>query len=140
MIGERQQPFVVGGDDHDATRCRELAQQSQHAVDLDVVEVRGGLVGQHERRIVRERTGDGHALLLPARHVGGPVRRALGELHPLEQRVRPLLGLLAGHLPGLQRDLHVLARGEARDEVERLEHDADGVAAVARELAARRGR
>ena len=42
-------------DDDDAARLREVAEEPEHAVNLDVVEVCGGLVGEHERRIVRER-------------------------------------------------------------------------------------
>ena len=46
-------------------RRGEFADQSQHLLDLDEVEVRGGLVGQEQRRIQGERPGDRDALLLP---------------------------------------------------------------------------
>ena len=50
MRGDDDEPPVVG----------ELANQLQHALDLDVVEMRGRLVGKDHRRVVGERPGDGH--------------------------------------------------------------------------------
>ena len=82
-VGERDQPLVVGGDDDEPAVVGELAEELQHALDLDVVEVRGRLVGEDDRRVVRERTRDRDALLLPARHVAGPVRHAVAEVDAL---------------------------------------------------------
>ena len=50
---------------------RDLAQQRQHGLDLDVVQVRGGLVRKHERGVERNRPCDGHALLLPTERSPG---------------------------------------------------------------------
>ena len=88
------------GDDHDATGLRQLAEQAQHAVDLDVVEVRGGLVGQHERRVVRERARDRDPLLLAARQVAGAVVHAVGEADLLEQLDGARPRLAPRHLRG----------------------------------------
>jgi hypothetical protein len=60
------------------------------------VEVAGGLVGEHERRVERERAGDGHALLLPTRERVGARLRLLAEAHPREQRARARDHLLRG--------------------------------------------
>ena len=51
VIGERQQAIVVRRDDHDRPGVAELAQQLQHPFDLDLVEVRGRLVGEQQRRV-----------------------------------------------------------------------------------------
>ena len=64
-IGERNEPFVVGGDDDQPAVVRELAYQFQHSLDLDVVEVRGRLVGEQDRWVVDEGSCDRDALLLP---------------------------------------------------------------------------
>ena len=65
---------------------RELAQEPQHAVDLDVVEVRGRLVGEEQRRIEREGAGDGDPLLLTTRKIAGPVMHAVLEADLAEHR------------------------------------------------------
>ena len=71
--------------DDDPTGTGEPAHDAQHGLDLDVVEVRGGLVGEDQRGVEAERTGDGDALLLPARQVAGMVVRALRQADLLEQ-------------------------------------------------------
>ena len=94
---------------------------------LGVVEGGGRLVGQQERRVVRQGAGDGDPLLLTARSSrGGASPRAEADAIQSSaaratRRGRPPRRRAAGH--------HVLGRRQARDEVERLEHDADGVAA-----------
>ena len=58
--------MVVGRDhDHPFLR-RDLADQAQHFLDLDEVEVGSRLVGEEQRRVEGERTRDRDALLLPA--------------------------------------------------------------------------
>ena len=59
------------GDDDHAAGVRDLAQQPQDAVDLYVVEMRRRLVRQQQRRVERQRPGDGDALLLTARQLPG---------------------------------------------------------------------
>ena len=86
-VGEREQALVVRGDDDDPAGAGDLAEQREHALDLDVVEVRGRLVGEHERRVVCQRPRDGDALLLSARQVGRAVVETVAEVDPLEQLV-----------------------------------------------------
>ena len=93
-VRERQHPLVVGGDHDDPLPRREVAQQAQHLLDLDVVEVRGRLVGEQQRRVERERPGDRDPLLLAAGHVARAVVHALGEPDLLEQLGRPRPALL----------------------------------------------
>ena len=89
VIGEREEPVVVRGDDHRAARARALAQQPEHALHLELVEVRGRLVGEQQRRIEAQRARDRDALLLPAGEVGRTVPQPFGEPERLEHRPRP---------------------------------------------------
>ena len=127
-------------DDDDAARLREVTEEPEHAVDLDVVEVRGWLVGEHEWRIVRECPCDGDTLLLTTRHVGGAVVHPVVEPHLLEERFGARLRLALGDLARLRRDLDVLTGGEAGNQVERLEDDANRRCAGSRRAPGRRGR
>src|SRR5207247_2272918 len=79
-IGEWNQTLVMRRDDNDSAAVCDLPEQAQHALDLNVVEVRRGLVGEKERRIERERTSDRHPLLLPAREIARTVVATVG--HP----------------------------------------------------------
>ena len=91
------------------------------------VEVPGRLVGEDDLGLRRERARDRDALLLTAGELGRPVRQPVAEAdgvdHPIEPR---LVGIAAGER---HRQRDVLDRGQRRDEVERLEHEADLVAA-----------
>ena len=113
----------------------------QHALDLDVVEVRGGLVGQDQRRIEAERTRDGDTLLLSARHVAGVVMETLAEADLLEQLDRS--GPRRPWTTDRPRRIGAMTfsvRVEARHEVERLEHHADAMTAVLGQAPCRKAR
>src|SRR5262249_38483468 len=69
VVGPREQPFVVRGDDHGPPGRRQLAQDVKDTIDLHVVEVRGRLIGKYEWRVEGERPSDRHPLLLSARQV-----------------------------------------------------------------------
>ena len=84
-VGQRQHPGVVSRHDDEAFAGREFADQPQHLFDLDEVQVRGGLVGQDQRRIKRDRAGDGDALLLPTAEVSRAVPHPVLQTHPLQQ-------------------------------------------------------
>ena len=79
-VGERDHALVVGGHDHEPAVVGQTADELQNAVDLDVVEVRGGFVGEDDGRVVRECSGDGDALLLTAGKPGRPVVEAMAEV------------------------------------------------------------
>jgi hypothetical protein len=84
---------VVGGDQGgEAGIADEVQQHAEDLVGGMLVEVAGGLVGQQQLRLVGERAGDGDALLLAARELRRPVRRALGQADEAEQaRGRPAI-------------------------------------------------
>ena len=123
-------------DDDDASGLRELAQQADDPVDLDVVEMRGRFVGQQDHGVVHQRTRDRDSLLLASGHAAGLVRESLGEPDLFEQLRRSGPRDAARDSRGAHREHHVLHGAQARYEVERLEHDADGVAPVVGERGA----
>src|SRR6185437_8022183 len=127
---------VVGaGDDGDAELGTQVAQGPHDNLAGAVVEVRGGLIGEDERRVGDQRAGDRRALLLAARHLGWLVVETVAEADQVEQVDRALAQGLA--VVGLEheRKLDVLDRRQERDEVVALEDVADGVVAQGRELA-----
>ena len=75
--------------DDDAAGLGEVTEEPQHALDLDVVEVRGRFVGDDQWRVERDGAGDRHALLLASRQVTGPVVHPVAEVDLLEQRLAP---------------------------------------------------
>ena len=101
-------------------------QQIAHRFGRAVVQVAGGLVGQQQSRAVHQGTGNGHALLLAARELTGPVVHAIGQTDGVQHLGRGFAGVrLSGHL---QRQGGVVQRAQAGQEVKTLEHDADAVA------------
>src|SRR5687768_13521696 len=65
-----REPHLVGHDGHRHPVAREVAHDVQHLPDHLRVQRRGRLVEEHELGLHRQRAGDRHALLLPARQVG----------------------------------------------------------------------
>ena len=96
------------GDDDDATAVGDVAQELEHSLHLHVVEVRRRLVGEHKRRIVRERPGDGDPLLLAAGQVARPVVPAVFEANLFEEAVGALTCRRRAQARGAQRHLNVL--------------------------------
>ena len=112
----------------------EIGEQRHHHRLVDRVEVAGRLVGEDQRRLVDQRPGDAHPLLLAAGELARQVAQALPEAHPAQR----LLGLAAvGHAVDVLRQHDVLQRGEIGDEMELLEDQAHRALAVARQLARR---
>ena len=57
----------------------------EHGVPGVLVQVAGRLVGQDQQRVVRQRTGNGHALLLAARQLVGIGVDPIAQAHAIEQ-------------------------------------------------------
>ena len=104
--------------------------EAKNALDLDVIEVGGGLVGQQQRRIVDEGTGDRHALLLPSGQLGGAMMGSLVKPDAGQQFVGPRLGRPPGCARQPHRNDDIATGTEAGDQVEGLEYHAHRVAAV----------
>ena len=108
----------------------ELLEQRHHLQAGVRVEVAGRLVGQDEARPVDQRAGDRHPLLLAARELAGVVVEPLAEADPLQRLRGAAPAARAGRSPRVdQRQLDVLQRGGARQQVEALEDEAERPAA-----------
>jgi len=124
---------VVADDHHRAVvLSSELAQQTGDLTADGGVEVGGGLVGQDDRRIVGERAGDRHPLLLPAGELLRPETEPVAEPDALQQSTGALVGGVAG-AGEVARQLDVLGDGERRQQVEVLEDEAEAAGAQARQ-------
>ena len=107
-------------------RVAQAFERGQHLLAGGRVQVAGGLVGQDERRAVHERPPrNGHALDLPARQlVALALVELLGQGHRLQGRARPR-GTFGNRAGGVEQRQHDVAQhGGARQQVERLEHEA----------------
>ena len=104
----------------------ELGEDLHDLLAGGAVEVAGRLVGQQDGGLVHQRAGDRDPLALAARElvraVVHPVRRG----RPASSAAPRALAALARADPGVdQRQLHVVQRGGAGEQVEGLEHEAD---------------
>ena len=94
-----------------------------------LVEIAGRLVGDEDGRIGRQRAGQRDALLLAA----GELRRIVMQALAKPDRCQLLRGAISrvGIAGEFQRHRDVFQRRHGRDQVKRLEHDADLAAAEA---------
>ncbi len=126
---------LVGDQEHGVAGLVQLVEEVHDLGRGGRVEVAGRLVGEEDRRVVDQRAGDGHALALAAGELVGLVVHALAEPDPLQGAARPFPALAARHAGVDQRQLDVLQRVGARQQVEGLEDEADLLVADGRELA-----
>jgi hypothetical protein len=80
-------------DEHDRTPfCVKLIKQAQHLLPGFWIEIASRLVGQDQRRIIRESPGEGDALLLTDAQFARLVSSAIGQADTVQQRSRtPML-------------------------------------------------
>ena len=127
-------------DDHRHAARRELAHDVEHLGDELRVEGARDLVEEHEVRLHRQRPDDRDALLLAAREPVGVVRGLVLEAEAARAAPSPASSAsardAAEDLPRRQRD--VVEDAQVREQVERLEDDADP-APDAVDVDARRG-
>ena len=120
----RTDALVVRHDDQREPVGVQLAQELHHLFRRLRVERARGLVGPHDAGAAGQRAGDGDALLLAARQLGGPVLQARAETDAFERLRRAAARFLCVDAGEQQRQLGVLDRAEHRDEVVRLEDEA----------------
>ena len=99
-------------------------ENGQHLRGGAGIEGAGGFIGQQQRRVVDDRPGDGHPLLLAAGELIWSVGQTLGQAHPLQGRGRPPTPLHQGHARINHRQHHVLQGTELGQQVKLLKHKA----------------
>src|SRR5262249_47134209 len=93
----------------------------------------GRLVGEDEARPIDQGAGDRDPLPLSSGELGGQVPGATAEPDALESGERTVAALAPADAAVAERQADVLGRGEARQQVEALEDEADLLAAEPRE-------
>ena len=124
--GHARGDVSVVGDDHDGhPQVVEFVEERQDGLAGGLVEVAGGLVGQHDGRAAHQGPGDGDPLALAARELGGA---GVGSLVQADQ-LQGVEGLVApfGHGdPGVEEPVgHVVEHALVLGQEELLEHEAD---------------
>ena len=117
---------IVGDHDNRGALLVQLAEQVEHDFLVLLVEVAGGLIGQNQLRVVDQRAGHAHALLLAAGELAGQVVGAVLQAD-LFQRLHGLL--LIDHRMVVLGHHHVFHGGQVRNQIELLEHQSDEVLA-----------
>src|SRR5437763_1742934 len=87
--------------------------------------MRGWFVGQQQGRVVGQRPGDRHSLLLPAGQLPRTMTGPVAEVEWAEQFVCPRQRSTVAPPGGPQRYRHILGRGQGFHQIEALEDDAD---------------
>src|SRR3989441_139101 len=132
--GVRRDVVLVGYQEDRLALVVQLLEQPHDLLARRRVEVPSGLVGEQDARLVHERPGDRHPLPLPPRQLVRLVHHAVAEPHALQRPRGLLAACLRRHARVDQRQLHVVERGGARQQVERLEDEPDFLVADARQL------
>src|SRR5690606_7873953 len=118
---------LVGDHDHRHAVPGEVLHDVEHLADQLRVQGAGGLVEQHELGPHRQGACDRHPLLLPPGELGRVRVDLVGQADARQQLLGSTLDLGPGGDPEPDRRLHdVLAHGHVREQVELLEHHADG--------------
>ncbi len=129
-VGPASDGRVVGHQDDGAAVARELSEERDDLPPAARVEVASRLVGEEDRRVVGERPRDRHSLLLPAREARRAVPLALRLDPDLRQEgARPLAPPPRRAPRQGEGQGDILQRRQRGDEVERLEDEADPLAA-----------
>ncbi len=111
-------------DDGDPAAVQPVEQIHDVHAGLGVESARG-FVGQNQDRLVGQRAGDGHALLLSAGKLRRVVTQAVFKPHGRQRRPGAIMALRPRHAAVAQRKLDVFNGRRSREQVEALEYEAD---------------
>src|SRR6266567_1595764 len=89
------------------------------------VEVAGGFVREDNERVIDQRAGDGHALLLAAGKLEGLVVEPILQTHARGQTPGEVAALVLGAALVIERDLDVLHHGELLNEIVGLKNETE---------------
>ena len=115
----------MGDEDRGQTqRLLQLADLQLHLLAQRGIQVRQRFIQQQHVGFDHQRPGQGHALLLAARHLLGQAVGVLGQAHPRQCLAHAAGGVGFVHLAHLQPEGHVLRHGHVREQGIVLEHEA----------------
>ncbi len=121
---------VMSNDDERLALGDQLLEQAENVLGRLRIQVAGRLVGGQERRIVGQRAGNRHALLLPAGQRRGELVGVIRHVHLLQQAHGALEALVGRNRLGEVHGQHHIFDGAQRgQQLKELEDDADGAAA-----------
>ena len=113
-------------DGHGHARRRQVLHDLQDLAHQLWVKRGGRLIKEHDFRLHRQRAGNRHTLLLPAREFCRIVIRAIRQPHSIKELQGLNASFLLRTLQHLDRSFHhVLQSCHVREQVEALEHHAD---------------
>src|ERR1035438_10265394 len=124
--------------DHDdglAVLAVQRLEQVQNLVAGLAVEIASGLVAEQQGRIGDNGAGDSYALLLPAGKLAREMSRALRQPNDRQRRCNMSFPLCLGQVREQQRQFHVPLGRKHREQVVKLEDEADMPCAPCRQLA-----
>src|SRR6185369_11570542 len=121
---ERDLRAVGDQEQRGAAFALQFQEQVEDGGAVHRVEIAGRLVGKDDARVVDEGPADGAALLFTAGELVRETRHPLRKPNPGKERLR--LAARTGIAFQFRREHHVLQGGEGGDQVERLEHEAEG--------------
>ena len=122
-------------DEHDRVAALVQPREQRHDFRAGLrVQVSRRLVREQDRGVVHERPRDGDALTLAAGQLVGPMRHAARQLDLVERGLRARLPIRRRHTGIDERQLDVVERRRARQQVESLEDEPDFLVADARQL------
>ena len=121
-VGQTRDNRIVRDHDDGASLLVEFAQQAQNNFFVYGIEVAGGLVSEHDFRIVDERARDANALLLASRKLRWQVLGAIFESDAIEGFER---FFFIGHAVEVLREHDIFNGGEIGNHVELLKYEAD---------------
>ena len=115
----------MGHQHHRPPLVGQLLNHLQHLANQFRIQGRGRLVEEHQFRLLRQRPGDRHPLLLTARKALGKLIRLVRHMHLGEHRIGELVGLRLAHPADFHgRDGGVVPGVQVRPKIETLKHHA----------------
>ncbi len=111
-------------DEGDAELLVQVLQFDLHVFAQLLVQRAQGLVHQHQLGFEHHGPGQRHALLLPARELGGVAVLLAAQLHHVQRTGHALDALVLGHVAHAQGVGHVVAHRHVRKQRVVLEHHA----------------
>ena len=117
---------IVGHEDQrGATLAVEPEDEFDHGIRRVAVQITRGFVAEQKARAIDEGAGQRNPLLFATGQADGIVIHALAEANPRQELTRS--GLTSDFPAQLERNQHILQGGQGGDELEILEHEADGL-------------